>query len=192
MWNAITLESGKNHLSFRLEEKSKLISYRQFLTLLSESREFIDWYNAFLANCPFDAFFWENRTITNSNAEKPYEFTLVKSNQLSGVKPDASTFDSYFKKDADVVSFPNLGGDAQLVVPSPAGDDEIYTHIGNFVRKAPRRQIVDFWKRVGHEMLNHIQTQPRWLSTSGLGVYWLHVRIDSVPKYYQTEAYKTV
>lgn len=24
-----------------------------------------------------------------------------------------------------------------------------------------------------------------WLSTSGLGVYWLHFRIDARPKYYQ-------
>ena len=24
-----------------------------------------------------------------------------------------------------------------------------------------------------------------WMSTSGLGVYWLHVRLDSRPKYYQ-------
>lgn len=192
MWNAIILESSSNKLSFRLEEKSTMISHRQFLTLLSESHEFIHWYNSLLADCLFDAFFWENKPVTNSSANELYECTLVNSDQLSGVPPDATTFDSYFKKEAGVVSFLNLGGDAQLVVPCPVGDDAIYTHIGNFVRKAPRTQLIDFWSWVGHEMLNHIQAQPRWLSTSGLGVYWLHVRIDSVPKYYQTEEYKTV
>ena len=29
-----------------------------------------------------------------------------------------------------------------------------------------------------------------WVSTSGLGVYWLHVRLDSYPKYYQHAPYK--
>ena len=29
-----------------------------------------------------------------------------------------------------------------------------------------------------------------WLSTSGMGVSWLHVRIDQVPKYYTFPAVK--
>lgn len=31
---------------------------------------------------------------------------------------------------------------------------------------------------------------PIWLSTSGLGVYWLHVRLDTRPKYYNHDEYK--
>jgi hypothetical protein len=91
-----------------------------------------------------------------------------------------------------VVSFPNLGGDAQLVVPCPIAEKNVYTQIGSFVRNAPKQQLTHFWKRTGSEMLSAITEKPRWLSTSGLGVYWLHVRIDSVPKYYQTDAYKRV
>lgn len=32
---------------------------------------------------------------------------------------------------------------------------------------------------------------PVWISTSGLGVPWLHVRIDDRPKYYQHAPYRT-
>ncbi|MDF9799652.1 hypothetical protein OKW21_004915 [Catalinimonas alkaloidigena] len=28
------------------------------------------------------------------------------------------------------------------------------------------------------------------MSTSGLGVYWLHIRLDSRPKYYQFDPYR--
>jgi hypothetical protein len=28
-----------------------------------------------------------------------------------------------------------------------------------------------------------------WISTSGLGVPWVHVRLDSYPKYYQYRPY---
>jgi hypothetical protein len=161
MWNTVTLESNQNSLSFRLQKKDTLMSHRQFLSQLSEN-----------------------------DIDETYECTIVKSSQLSRVSPDSTTFDAYFSPDSDTVTFPNLGGDAQLVVPCPVADRSVYTHIGRFVRGAPDHQIKDFWTRVGKEMLDHIQQEPRWLSTSGLGVYWLHIRIDSVPKYYQTEAYK--
>ncbi len=32
---------------------------------------------------------------------------------------------------------------------------------------------------------------PLWLSTAGGGVAWLHVRLDSRPKYYGYSPYKT-
>jgi hypothetical protein len=32
--------------------------------------------------------------------------------------------------------------------------------------------------------------EPRWLSTSGLGVFWLHVRLDQRPKYYAHTPYR--
>ncbi|WP_340106139.1 DUF6940 family protein [Rhodohalobacter sp. 8-1] len=192
MWNLNTLESSKNRFTFRLIENGESLSHRQFLTLLSENEEFIRWYNRLLADSEFDAFFWENKPVTEQNLDKDYECTLVESGLLSRVSPDTATFDSYFEDDSDVVQFPNLGDDAQLIVPCPITDDSVYTQIGNFVREAPDHQVQNLWKQVGKEMLNSVQKEPRWLSTSGLGVYWLHVRIDSVPKYYQTEEYKTV
>jgi hypothetical protein len=192
-WHAITLESNQKRLTFRLNENEKPISHREFLKLLSENDTFINWYSLFLANSNFDAFFWENKPVSRNNLDEIYECTLVKSITLAHVLPDKSTFDSYFKPHKNAVAFPNLGGDAQLIVPCPVSSDStLYTQIGSFVRQAPDNQITDFWQLVGKEMLNTIQNQPRWLSTSGLGVYWLHVRIDSVPKYYQTEEYKTI
>lgn len=190
-WNAITLGSNEKRLMFRLNENDKPLSHRDFLTLLSDSDTFINWYNQFLASSDFTAFFWENKPVTTDNLDEIYECTLIKSTSLAHVSPDQSTFDSYFKQQKNAVSFPNLGGDAQLVAPCPVSQESIiYTQIGSFVRQAPGKQITDFWQLVGKEMLDNIQKEPRWLSTSGLGVYWLHVRIDSVPKYYQTKEYK--
>jgi hypothetical protein len=192
-WRAIILESDEKRLTFRLSGDDKPLAHKEFLELLSENKPFIKWYNQFLASTNFDAFFWENMPVTTNNLDEIYECTLVKSATLAHVSPDQSTFDSYFERDKNAVSFPNLGGDAQLVVPCPVSSDStLYTQIGSFVRQAPDNQITDFWRMVGKEMLDSIQNQPRWLSTSGLVVYWLHARIDSVPKYYQTEAYKTV
>ena len=70
-------------------------------------------------------------------------------------------------------------------------DVEAYGHIGNFVRMAPDAQRVAFWAKVGavYEALVG-QGRPVWLSTEGSGVPWLHVRMDSRPKYYHTAEYK--
>jgi hypothetical protein len=50
-----------------------------------------------------------------------------------------------------------------------------------------------FWQKVGEKMeesLLSANNAPRWLSTSGLGVSYLHVRIDNRPKYYSFDEYR--
>ena len=68
-----------------------------------------------------------------------------------------------------------------------------YSHIGVFTQYAPRRLQHNFWKTVGQTMEQNLsQTeQTIWLNTAGGGVAWLHVRLDTRPKYYQYQPYKT-
>lgn len=192
MWSIQQISSSPDRLRFRISEGNTVLSHNRFLNLLRNDIHFIEFYNKHLADCKFEAFFWENKPITQNNLEEDYECTLVESEFLAGVKPDTNTFNSYFKSNQDVVVFPNLGGDAKLVVPCPVSENSIYTQIGSFVRQATETQVKEFWKTVAKEMLNHVETEPSWLSTSGLGVYWLHARIDSTPKYYQTMEYKSL
>ncbi|CAN5226045.1 hypothetical protein BH23BAC3_BH23BAC3_28340 [soil metagenome] len=190
MWQFIETESTSSQTTLRIQENNSQISHKRFLNLLSESDEFRNRYNSRLAECKFEAFFWENKSMTHQHLDETYEFKLINSDYLTGVSPDSRTFRQYFDPGCEVVDFPNIGGDAHLIVPCPGNSTAPYTHIGNFVRDAQEHQIQQLWKRVGSKTLSIINTKPRWLSTSGLGVYWLHVRIDSVPKYYQTEGYK--
>lgn len=161
-WEINTIASTTYSTTFLILEDEETISHQRFLDLIVNSRDF----------------------------KKLYNSRLIDSEYLAGVNPDAQTFQQFFNAGCDVVSFPNLGGDAQLVAPCPVEDHSVYTHIGNFVRHAPESQILSFWNEIGIEMQNRVSDEPVWLSTSGLGVSWLHVRLDSVPKYYQTEEYK--
>ena len=95
-------------------------------------------------------------------------------------------------------AFPNLGGDAMLVAPkqdpsAPRGE-LAYAHLANFVRGAPPEQVRRLWAQVGKSMERRVGAEgqagrPVWLSTSGLGVFWLHVRLDRSPKYYTYAPY---
>ncbi len=64
---------------------------------------------------------------------------------------------------------------------------------GLVVRGAPREQVDALFVAVG--ALQSVRARSKdtlWLSTAGLGVDWLHVRIDSRPKYYRHGPYKLV
>lgn len=86
--------------------------------------------------------------------------------------------------------FPNLPGETTLIVPAPVSPDHsCYTHLGNFLRAAPAGQVDRFWQVVGETMQQRVSASPLWLSTAGMGVSWLHLRLDSRPKYYRHRPY---
>jgi hypothetical protein len=166
------------------------ITAGDFIDGLGHSQEFRTFYNAILAQSPYPAFFWEHPPFQKNNLNAAYEFVLVSSPFLNLVNSDPSAFVEHFTSGQDIVSFGNLGGDAQLITPCPKDNLNKYAHLGLFAREASASQVDSFWKNVGREFSNQLCNEPKWLNTSGLGVYWLHVRIDSVPKYYQFHPYK--
>jgi hypothetical protein len=77
-----------------------------------------------------------------------------------------------------------------LVVPCPCGPREHYAHLASFLRGGPEAQIDRLLTTLAHEIEARLSSAPLWVSTSGLGVPWLHVRLDSSPKYYQHAPFK--
>jgi len=137
-----------------------------------------------------DAFFWEC-TPTNEHVigRTPFEFVVVPAPSLSSKQPDTASFQSHFSGPCSFATFLNLGKDAVLVSPSPC-DGRDYAHLARFVKSAPPEHGRELFKHVGKAVLNNLGPNPMWLSTSGAGVYWLHVRLDSYPKYYSFSAYR--
>jgi hypothetical protein len=190
-WHTQSIDSSENNYKFTVYEGSSVLSNLDFLQSLKESEPFGRWYSQFLTSTGFDAFFWENKPFTANTLSSPYECNIVRSTYLAGQSPDSKPFRDYFDDKKEVVSFSNLGKDAQLIAPVPKDVGDDFTHLGRFLCEADKNQIDRFWKTVAGETLQRISDKPLWLSTSGLGVFWLHARIDTYPKYYQTEEYKT-
>ena len=121
---------------------------------------------------------------------------------------------------SDVAKFFNLGRDAFLISPCPneGADSErrqaksmnlfssrnsamikspnliiSFAHFASFVRdKGASAQADRFLRATGEAVLERVGSQPLWVSTSGAGVYWLHLRLDSYPKYYTYAPYRNV
>jgi hypothetical protein len=98
--------------------------------------------------------------------------------------PDQTAFSEHFTRE-DVAGFWNLGRDAYLVVPAHP-----YPHLAVFARTAPMDIQHQFWRAVGEAVSAQLSERPLWLSTSGLGIAWLHVRLDGKPKYYTHQPYR--
>lgn len=191
MWQASKINhNSSTTLQFQINEQDQPLSFAQVIQLWQNSAPFRSYFNTLLAEIPFEAFYWEVAPMTQTQTSLPFEFVVVNSAPLRHVIPDQTAFKEYFTPDKAVVNFLNLSKDAHLLVPTPIGDASCYAHLAQFVRHAPAAQRDEFWKRVGELYGAGLNEQPLWLSAAGLGVSWLHLRLDSRPKYYRYEGYK--
>lgn len=174
-----------------VNDESRSLSFREVIDLWSESVAFRSHFTELLKGSPLEGFFWETPAVSSASLERPFEFVLVDAPALARLTPDRASFAEHFAKRgaAEVLSFPNLSGDAVLIVPAPIGEEHVYAHLARFLRGAPESQIDAFWQRVGVTMKERVSEKPVWLSTAGLGVSWLHLRLDSRPKYYRHQPY---
>ncbi len=154
-----------------------------------KSSEFRQHWVAFMRSVPFKAYCWENPPITVATKNRYNECVFMESPALSSVVADIEPFSEELRGKQGSVSFPNLGGDALLVVPCPVDKHTDYAHIAAFMRTASEDQAAQFWQEVGNALTEHLTSKSTWLSTAGLGVSWVHVRLDSRPKYYQYRLY---
>ena len=171
-------------------DRQQPLSFAEVIHLWQADDNFCDFFSRQLAAIPFEAYFWELPPLTEVNLSRPFECVIVNSPRLANVPPDHLSFSAFFTDMAAVVDFDNFGHDARLVVPCPLGSPEQYTHLARFMRQAPRTQQRSFWRRLGQLYQAKLNHKPIWLSTSGLGVHWLHARLDHEPKYYSYTNYR--
>lgn len=191
MWKAHSSKIDDQTVKTTLMNESGNLSFQAVIELWCAKKEFREYFTALLQKSSFDSFFWETPPVTDRTLNRPFEFVLVQSTSLQRLRPDPSPFMPHFSSEPSktVLTFPNLGGDAILVVPAPLTDQACYTHLARFLRNAPAPQVDVFWSNVGLAMKERISSRPIWLSTAGMGVSWLHLRLDSRPKYYRHAPY---
>ena len=181
-------------LRYIIEVNSSRVSYAEVVHLWQTNAHFRSVFIALLASVPFPAFRWETPPVAVATAHQPFEFVVLDSPGLAGT-PDPHAFAEHFHEvssNTSVIAFPNLAGDATLVVPCayPNSLHSAYVHLGAFVRHAPQPQQHALWQLVAETMHQRLGSAPVWLSTAGAGVSWLHVRLDDRPKYYGYGPYR--
>jgi hypothetical protein len=195
MWNATIddLNGGRTR-QFAIRRDRTQLRYNEVLQAWQEDEPFRAFFVALLADAPFASYRWETPPITTETVGRPFEFVLLDAPGLER-EPDPAAFADQLdavRDDNSVVAFANLGNDALLIVPRDAGAPSAYGHLAAFVRQAPEAQRHALWRVVGASMQARVSDTPTWLSTAGMGVPWLHVRLDSRPKYYAFRPYTKI
>jgi len=195
MWScAIESLLSSNAMRYVPQRDGNALPYREAIRLWQDDESFRALFISLLTDSPFAGFRWETPPITEARADRPFEFVLLDAPRIERT-PDTRAFAEQFQSARGgerVIAFPNLGNDAVLVVPLPT-DQRLaadYVHLAAFVRRAPAEQVHELWRVVGAAMEARLGDKPVWLSTAGMGVAWLHVRLDSRPKYYGFDEYR--
>ena len=93
----------------------------------------------------------------------PFEAVVIDSPSLDRAQ-DADAFaDQFEAHTGDVLTIPNLGGDALMVVPRPMSDAKCYCHLASFLRGAPEAQRDALWIAVAEATLGRVGSKPLWL-----------------------------
>ena len=178
---------GGRGIRFCIEtkENTQLLTCIDVFLLWQLDSMFRSFFSSLMINCPFKAFRWETPAVSITTRSNPFEFVLIDSPALC-VVANQTNFNEHFMlaSPGDVITFPNLGNDAVLVVPCPDETCTDYAHISSFLKSSTEFQKHLFWQRIGFEMERRIAKKPVWLNTEGSGVAWVHVRLDNSPKYY--------
>jgi len=164
----------------------------QVLALWRDDGDFVELFCDLLGEPAFDAYFFEMPALTEARLGRRFECVLVNAPILRLQSQDDNAFAEPFAErgDALAVGFDNLGGDAFLVVPTPTSPHADYTHLASFCRTAPFAQQCALWRLVSVSVTERLGDRPLWLSTSGLGVAYLHIRVDQRPKYITFKPYR--
>lgn len=192
MWSSRkTRLSNGRIIKFAIDFGSSPVSYADVLARWQDDSEFRRFFTGLLVDSPFSAYRWETPPITNTTANRPFEFVLLDSPYLAG-RPDPAAFADYFAAAVagEIVEFSNLGKDAIMIAPCPQYPKSDYGHLAVFLRNSSEAQQHSLWASVGGAMQRRLSSRPVWLSTAGGGVAWLHVRLDDRPKYYGYAPYR--
>lgn len=182
---------NENTIRFRLKKGEQNLSFKEVFELWVNNSDFVEFYKDELLKLNYEAFYWEHPAVKKEFLEKKYECILQRSRPLEDLPINENAFKDYIYLNEQATDFMNLGKNARLVVPTKKTEKEIYNHLGKFIRLAKNKQILELFKSVGTSIIEEIEEGKLiWLNTAGLGVIWLHIRMDTRPKYYKTKRYK--
>lgn len=189
-WTLSALPDDPNVQRWHVLCDEQRCSHRRWLEALRDDADARHVLTDALREAPYDAYLWETPVVLPGEEGLEAEMVAIESSALGRAQANPSSFAQALRGKGRVATFANLRGDAVLVAPHPQHAPDS-AHLAAFVRSAPEEVVDALWMAVGDAVSEWLATRrcPVWVSTSGLAVPWLHVRLDSVPKYYSYRPY---
>jgi len=131
---------------------------------------------------PNKPFMWKCKPVSKLSDKFTYQFKIAKFPLIQDLNSFSEHFKKY-KKSNKVINFYNLSKSTQLIVPYP-NENKNYSHFQLFLQNASNEQQANLWKKIGNVLIEEINNNTKiWLSTHGLGINYIHIRIKASPDY---------
>ena len=130
-------------------------------------------------------FMWRTSIILYNKNNNIYKEEFIENKRLD-VKQNYTAYKDYIKKSKNkyVTSFMNLSGDTLLIIPMPRKNKNFAT-IKHFTDNASLLHQKKFWMYVEQKIKKELKKYKKlYVSTHGLGVSYLHVRLSHKPIHY--------
>ena len=181
---------GARAFRLTISHSGRQISFLDCKKLWRTDENFCRLFSGWLTSVPFTAFRWELPVLRDEVLDQLFECVIIEDADLDRAA-NVAAFSREIKAAVNgFAEFNNVSGDALLIIPSKSNSETNYAHLAAFLRTAPASQVLALWPKVGDVLERTIIERPVWLSTSGAGVPWLHIRLDSRPKYYRYDSYR--
>jgi hypothetical protein len=170
-------------------EDGKNLTFRELFFLMRDHP--INFHNALkeaVKSLDYPAVFLEFPKINDGKLSERNVCTIIKAHSLLNTEGNPEAFSlSCTEK---VCKTENLSKDAILIIPNLTSQHD-YGHLYKFLMNCDdNEEIRLFWKAVGESIFKQLDLWSNiWISTSGLGIPWLHLRISRTPKYYHYTPY---
>lgn len=183
------LELARSGVERRIIEAGSPLSQAEALQRMAESPALGQLLTRDLVEDPARAFFFECAPMLPGRLEAEFRYVVLPTGAFERRRPDPRSFEGLLPE--PINRFANLSGDAWLVAPSPQAAPGS-THLALFLRTAPEALVETFWTEAALACRDWLEQRRStlWLSSSGLGVPWLHLRLDRRPKYYTHRPYR--
>lgn len=129
-------------------------------------------------------FFWETSKI--SSFDDLFQEEFIEIDSFFNKEQNYDLYNEYISKsnNKNVTSFYNLSKTSLLIIPMPR-EGKNYISLKDFIDNASENQQKEFWKYVAKKIISFKKkNNVIYVSTHGLAVPYLHVRLDNSSKYY--------
>lgn len=188
MFSFQKIKIENNLFQFFFMENNNILLWKNVINLW-KNHLFIDFFTEAILSCNMDNFFWECPSISLLNINtQPFTCFIIKCNAVIKTA-NKKAFEEYFNTSKRIVHFYNKDKSALLIVPKHLNNypEKAYINISNFLKYSPKYQLYQLFNEISKDLCIELKNNKCiWLNTHGLGVYWLHIRLDTYPKYYHT------
>lgn len=182
------VDTTRNSIDIKIKEKGKYLTWKKLFEYWGNNSNFREYFTLLLLCSPFPEYYLRFSEVSNKLLNKPFSFKLQRTYFKN--PENAGPFKKYInecKTNKKLTNtFLSIDKTTWLIIPCKISNKTDHTHLSVFLKTAPFKHIEELWKAWSKQIRKLLKNSNKsyWLNTHGKGVFWLHLRIDPTPKYY--------